>query len=121
MPRFVVLFHELPVAAMRASHWDMMLEDAGHLLTWELTGSPANAADWSECRRLADHRLAYLHYEGAVSNNRGHVTRWDEGNFEWEARSDLAIRVRLTGKKLQGTMWLTQESSCWYYRIVESA
>ena len=31
---------------------------------------------------LPDHRLAYLEYEGAVSNDRGHVTRVDEGVYE---------------------------------------
>src|SRR5882724_3306447 len=66
MPRFVILRHETPPGFARPAHWDFMLECGGVLRTWE----------------MADHRLAYLEYEGEVPGGRGTVSRWDEGRYE---------------------------------------
>ena len=117
MPRFAILRHETPPGSPRPLHWDFLLEDAGTLLTWALAESPAAgrpiAAD-----ALTNHRTAYLDYEGPVSGNRGSVTRWDAGTFEWRHRSDREVAVILTGGVLCGEAILTREddaTQCWKF------
>ena len=116
MPRYVVLFHENP-SAERESHWDLMLEVNDCLLTWELNTRPDKSVGWHACKQLKDHRLAYLDYEGPISNNRGHVTRWDAGEFEWVSRSDASDQLRLHGSKLRGMLFLAKQNSAWRYRF----
>lgn len=81
--RFVLLRHELPENAVRASHWDLMLESDGRLLTWELSTLPIATVTTTfqslGIRRLADHRLLYLDFEGHISGDRGYVRREDAG------------------------------------------
>lgn len=76
MPRYVILTHDHPFP-----HWDLMLEDGGVLRTWRLLAEPA-AGQVVRAEQLADHRLAYLDYEGPVSGGRGSVARWDHGTYE---------------------------------------
>ena len=52
-----------------------MLEAGDVLKTWALPQPPQPGVEM-ECTALADHRLAYLDYEGPLSGNRGAVTRW---------------------------------------------
>lgn len=113
--RFVVLRHTLPADSGRSSHWDLMLEDGEVLRTWELgsllflesaasTGSETLApeAPPQTPRPLPDHRLAYLDYEGPVSENRGTVMRVAMGVHEsvedthtnqWTAQLNGAFNV----------------------------
>ena len=73
--RFVILRHDMPASAPRATHWDFMVESGeGVLRTWALEREPAAKVD-IPALALADHRLAYLEYEGPVSGDQGHVTR----------------------------------------------
>ena len=102
MPRFVVLLHELPPTADRATHWDFMLEDGDVLLTWALPKVP-RVGEAVAAEQLADHRREYLDYEGPVSGDRGSVRRWDEGAFQWLQRTEQRILVELTGRRLSGT------------------
>lgn len=102
MPRFVVLFHQLPNDPVRSDHWDFMLEDAGILLTWELPLRPNELLQATKCRRLPDHRLAYLEYEGPVSKDRGTVARWDHGSFEFLTQTSYLLEGRLAGHQLLG-------------------
>jgi DNA polymerase Ligase (LigD) len=105
MPRFVILRHEMPGGERQGVHWDLMLEQAGVLRTWALTEEPAAgkeiAADY-----LADHRLAYLEYEGPVSGDRGEVSRWDWGDYEPFVDSPDDVIVLLRGQRLNGTVRL---------------
>jgi hypothetical protein len=103
MPRFVVLRHEMPPAEKRGSHFDLMLEHGEVLWTWTCDQLPSAALPVS-AQRLADHRLAYLDYEGEVSGDRGSVTRVDEGQYELLAESTEQIRVRVAGQMLRGTL-----------------
>ncbi len=108
--RFVILRHDMPKAALRPSHWDLMLEFDGVLLTWELPtlafeGLP-DSFKGLNIRRLADHRLAYLSYEGPVSNHRGDVQRIDAGFFEVLDASESWVRVQATGAVWQIEMRL---------------
>ena len=66
--QFVILRHELPPTSARGSHWDLMLENQGVLLTWELPNLPPGPLPASfeqlGIRRLPEHRIDYLEYEG---------------------------------------------------------
>lgn len=103
MPRYVILLHELPVghelARGSATHWDLMLEWGTVLRTWALAREPAIGLT-CEAEQLADHRLAYLKYEGPVSGNRGHVTRWDAGQYKIVSQAEDALALVLHGPRL---------------------
>lgn len=98
MPRFVILRHEMPADAKRATHWDLLLERGETLESWALSREPAQSGLPMEvaAEKLADHRLAYLTYEGPISGDRGSVSRWDEGDF----RELGPQRLELHGAKL---------------------
>lgn len=115
MPRFVLLRHEVPAGAKKPSHWDWMLEWGSVLRTWELRELPAAWAEALEldsaatrvvARPLADHRLAYLDYEGEVSGGRGTVSRCDFGTYELE-ESEEQLLVTLVGQRWQGRVRLS--------------
>jgi DNA ligase D-like protein (predicted 3'-phosphoesterase) len=97
MPQFVILRHESP----QGVHFDFMLEADGVLKTWALPGPPAAGAEM-ECVQLADHRLAYLDYEGPISGGRGSVTRWDRGTYAPQEQSETQWIVELAGEKFSG-------------------
>jgi len=111
MPRFVLLYHDCPPDFGKPSHWDLMFEDEGVLLTWALAQPPtADESDGSTiaAMRLTDHRLAYLDYEGPVSGDRGSVSRVDAGAFHWLERSAARMHVKLAGATLTGEVVLTR-------------
>ena len=96
MPRFVILEHDWPML-----HWDFLLEAGPVLRAWRLLAEPLSAfAVPAEAN--FDHRLLYLDYEGPVSGNRGTVTRWDAGTFDWIADGAERVVVELRGTKLTG-------------------
>lgn len=119
MPRLVVLEHDSP----RGLHWDFMLETAGDLWTWAVpqpcdSGQPDHASGDAASRamavgvlvdRLPDHRRRYLDYEGPISQNRGMVTRWDEGTYRILRRGPGYLRVAVSARRLRGVVEL-QES-----------
>ncbi len=98
MPRFVILTHDWPTP-----HWDLLLEAGDALLSWRLLAEPSAGAT-IPAERNADHRKMYLDYEGPVSGNRGTVTRWDSGTFEW---IEKRIAARLNGSRITGTIRFT--------------
>ena len=113
MPRFALLFHEMPDDSPRTSHWDLLLEHTGRLLTWALEREPA-ANTIIPAAALPEHRLEYLTHEGDVSGGRGRVTRRDSGEFHW--RSDMAARdtrveVELRGERLRGVAILISDAA----------
>ncbi|MBX3425143.1 MAG: hypothetical protein KF688_05635 [Pirellulales bacterium] len=117
MPRFVLLRHVTPPDSPRASHWDFMVERGAALATWAVEelpsawrrglGEDATAeAEAVRALRLPDHRLAYLEYEGPVSDDRGVVSRTDAGActvLQWSERSVLLL---LAGERLVGRVAL---------------
>jgi len=113
MPRFVVLYHECPLDRPRPSHWDLMLEASGALRTWALDHAPEEPtghATEQNAEQLPDHRLAYLDYEGPVSGDRGHVTRWDAGEFRWLVDEPEKVIAELTGNHLRGIATLIRDA-----------
>ena len=116
MPRFVVLEHDSP----GGRHWDFMLEAPAALATWALQAAP-NSPGAIAAERLADHRLAYLDYEGPISDERGSVTRWDHGDYVEEHQTDRRRVVFLAGERLKGVATLTQspeDTNRWQFSFV---
>ena len=96
MPRFVILEHDWP-----ARHWDLLLEAGAVLRAWRLLAEPG-AGVAVPAQPNADHRLLYLDYEGPVSGDRGTVSRWDAGTFDWVADEPDRVTVEFAGVKLSG-------------------
>jgi hypothetical protein len=125
MPRFVLLFHQPPPDSGRASHWDLMFEHGDVLRTWALTQLPR---DWQtaydgtlqacgqcpplapgntvEAEELADHRLAYLSYEGPISGDRGTVTRVAAGTYDAKNKTADRWAITVAGLGLCGRVTL---------------
>jgi hypothetical protein len=112
MPRFVILTHDHPKL-----HWDFMLEQEGALRTWRLAQEP-DSSDSIEAEQLADHRIAYLDYEGPVSGGRGEVRCWDRGHFEVIEWTTSRLVTRLSGTRLKGIASLDRvdAGSAWSFR-----
>jgi len=130
MPRFVLLYHDCPANYERPSHWDFMLEREGTLRTWALPELPC---DWQAAHartqkaypscpklaptndvaaeQLADHRAAYLDYEGEVSGNRGHVIRVAAGTYQNEHETPTSWSVCLAGEIVVGHIELTRSTN----------
>ena len=96
MPRFAVLIHDHPEL-----HWDFLLEDGPVCRTWRLSSAPDHVRPVA-AESIPDHRTMYLDYEGPVSGNRGTVTAFDAGTFDWMVRQPNSVVVRLSGRKLKG-------------------
>jgi len=83
MPRFVILWHHWPACPRTTLpfHWDLMFESAGRLATWGL-----ESVDFTHltapATQLPDHRLEYLDYQGAISGDRGSVSRVVSGRYQ---------------------------------------
>ncbi len=98
MARTVLLLHTL---ADGASHYDWMLErgsgDASRgLLTFRVQERIDQGAGDFCAERLADHRPAYLEYEGEVSGLRGEVRRVAVGECQILDETEDFVRVRMS-------------------------
>jgi len=116
MPRFVVLEHESPCGR----HWDFMLERGPVLATWALSEAP-DSPGLIPAEALADHRPAYLDYEGPISGGRGSVTRWDQGEYCMKQEDAAGLVVSLTGNKLIGRATLRrigEQPARWEFAFV---
>ena len=91
--RFVILKHQ----DNRNMHYDLMLEGEEKLATWSCSQNPM-AHPAAECRRIADHRKAYLTYEGAISRNCGTVQRVASGQYEVVEIDESHWVVQLLGQ-----------------------
>src|SRR5262245_49200386 len=123
MPRFVLLHHETPPGYPRGTHYDLMLEQDEALRTWAMA-EPPRPGVMLAAEQLADHRLAYLTYEGPVSGERGSVARWDQGEFTPLVATDDRWEVAIRGEKLVGTLHLERraaDTSQWGLRFVPLA
>jgi hypothetical protein len=112
MNRFVILLHK----SVAVEHWDVMLEvlvdGCGQLETWSISPQ-ANLHETESgnlnyklksfscpAKKLPYHRIAYLDYEGEISNNRGNVKRIDKGKYQKINDN----KFRLYGKLLDGEL-----------------
>lgn len=112
--------HVFPEGHARATHWDLMIEDGAALATWALERAPDEGRSVG-AERLADHRRSYLDYEGPVSGDRGHVTRWDAGACTVHEREAGRWVVELVGEKLDGMMTIVGDDQNWIVTFERSA
>lgn len=106
MPMFVLLEHE----TSDGTHWDFMMEQSAcqSLATWRLSANPFSAAGGhAAAERIADHRRAYLDYEGEISGNRGRVRRLDRGQINVNSDLPHSLTADLRGQLLRGTLTIT--------------
>jgi hypothetical protein len=103
MPRFVILEHDWPTR-----HWDFLLEAGDVLRAWRLLEEPGPGRT-VPAEANFDHRPIYLDFEGPLTGDRGSVTRWDAGSFEW-IEIEPKIAVQLNGNKLKGVAILNDGS-----------
>ena len=113
MPRFVILTHNHPEL-----HWDFMLENEAVLRTWRLARPPAEAG-LILAEAIADHRMAYLDYEGAVSGDRGTVAAFDRGEYSLLGEAANCVEVELRGARLRGRACLKRlsEPARWEFQF----
>ena len=99
---FVLLHHRIS----DKEHWDLCLDLGEALATWRIPRDPRTTPDKTTHRcpaqRIADHRRAYLDYEGPVSNHRGEVRRVDQGTWTPIELGPTTWVVRLDGVALKG-------------------
>ena len=110
MPRFVILRHETPEHYPRGLHWDLMLETSGSLRTWALPEEPRPGTRLP-AEALANHRLAYLEFEGEVAHNRGAVSRFDAGTYTVQRCTENRWEIQLWGEQLRGDAVLQRDSA----------
>ncbi len=105
--RFVILHHQLD----DGEHWDLMVEWGKGLATWQLAREPVNRGSLPiPARRIANHRKAYLEYEGPLSRDRGRVRRVDQGTVTIEELTGGRWVFELTGSRLAGRFVLAREA-----------
>ncbi len=114
MTRFVILHH----TQHDGEHWDLMLEHEGVLLTWQLSSNP-QGCDFLPitARRIENHRLAYLDYEGLISGNRGVVRRVEAGDVHITELTDHLCRFMLSGKRITGPFRVTASGDHWSFEV----
>ena len=79
------------------------MEVGAILRTWKLFTLPKYDTEMIAIASF-DHRLVYLDYEGPISDNRGSVTRFDSGSFDWitnenRRNSDKTLRSKAHGNR----------------------
>jgi hypothetical protein len=89
--RYVVLHH----TGVSDPHYDLMCEwqNRSDLITLRFAKWPPD--EQSTFTRLANHRRAYLEYEGPISGNRGSVSRVQSGHCAIEIDRDDSFLIRL--------------------------
>jgi hypothetical protein len=105
--RFVILRHK----DYGPTHYDLMIQSGGVLVTWQFRVSPIRDIRELPCRRIADHREAYLEYEGPVSSRRGEVSQVDAGECRVRSQEAHRWQVEFDGQKLQGAweLWRVRD------------
>jgi hypothetical protein len=111
--RFVVQEHTTP----QGTHWDLMLEQEGVLITFRLADEPAQSLE-HEVRavKIFDHPLRFLTYEGPVQKETAKVRIIDRGVYQCHHRSEDLLAVELNGRLLTGDFMLTRvEADEWRF------
>jgi DNA polymerase Ligase (LigD) len=96
-----------------------MIQSGDLLRTWALASEPADERAIA-AQALADHRLAYLDYQGPLSDGRGCVARWDAGEYHVVSQQDDSVILALAGGRLQGLVELTRQPDSidqWTFRF----
>ena len=107
--RYVILEHRIPDGGV---HFDCLFEIDDVLASWKMPVPPTHAKP-VHATKQADHRKAYLDYEGPLTGARGTVTVWDAGTFQLAEGDTLShmmetgiVICQCHGKKLDGRLSL---------------
>jgi hypothetical protein len=104
--RFTISRHEKP----GEPHFDLFLEPArGDALTTFTTAAAPHQAAVGEAlpaRRIADHRRAYLDFEGEVSGGRGTVRIVEAGTYRVVEDSPEGRTLEMQGRTFSGVFVL---------------
>jgi len=111
--KFVILDHVPPqpstdsAARTRTRHFDLMFEiaDEDSLRTYSLTQLPIDPGTDAEVCPLENHRSEYLTYEGPVSNNRGFVKRFAQGEWSGELGGEVVLSFDDASENFAGAEW----------------
>ena len=103
---FVLLEHRTQSGAV---HWDFLIEVPGRelLATWRLAENPTQQAGEIIAERIADHRSAFLEYEGPLSADRGSVRRVDRGTATVRRWDNRGLLAELHGELIAGWYEIT--------------
>jgi hypothetical protein len=115
-PKFVIQKH----VGHGTDHYDFMLRMGPSLATWQIHRLP-QALAVGECepaRKLPDHRLAYLTYEGEVSRGRGRVCPVAAGEYELVVNEPDRCCVDLKSPEVHGRFQLMRQTreDDWFLR-----
>tara|TARA_Y100001978_G_C23477255_1_gene329858 strand:+ start:214 stop:576 length:363 start_codon:yes stop_codon:yes gene_type:complete len=114
MDRWILLKHETIKNKILDFHYDFLLEDVHHCLTWKLLVIPKIDGPSVEIFEHSNHRLIWLTRESEfLTNNRGYVRKVDNGTFKLidaDLNKDV-FSVLLKGKIING-LFKKSGSSC---------
>lgn len=80
-----------------------MLERGATLATWQLLADPRRDDVWPiPARRIGEHRLHYLTYEGPLGGGRGEVSRIASGEYDLVRSGDAGWELALRGENVAG-------------------
>lgn len=129
---FVILLH----SGNGPAHYDFLLEGSAMAETWQFLDDPAALMPSSAgelggkrarpkaaekileipAKKIQDHRLMYMDYEGPLSRGRGSVRQLDKGTYEMISRSATSLEFRLAGRTMKGIFRLEQAQGRWILR-----
>ncbi|MHC4149534.1 MAG: DNA polymerase ligase N-terminal domain-containing protein [Planctomycetota bacterium] len=101
--RFVIQEH----TRSRDVHWDLMLEFGDILQTYRLKEAPDKVLRHAvNAKKIFDHPLKFLTYEGPVNNGRGSVRIIEAGTYQLMHQKYNRIELSLSGQILRGEFTL---------------
>lgn len=96
------------------AHYDVMIESGDALLTWRVSEAAMELfleGKEVSARRIADHRKAYLTYEGPISCDRGMVKIMDSGECNLLKEEKELLHYAVTGNTLRGTISIRKKKN----------
>lgn len=119
MPETVLLQHDLPDGSF---HYDWMIQpdEAGAgLITFRVwTRIDHPTCRGFEAQRLADHRIAYLTFEGDIGGGRGRVRQLARGTVmagDFEGALEVTVDFGTGVRRWRGTV---QDGDLWRFEAV---
>lgn len=79
--------------------------DSDALRTFAVDSLPIEIGDVVDATKLADHRRAYIDYEGPISNNRGAVVRYAYGAWQGKLWEPTVLLFDPDSKNFAGQTW----------------
>ncbi|MFC1587299.1 DNA polymerase ligase N-terminal domain-containing protein [Planctomycetota bacterium] len=90
-------------------HYDFMFEDHDCLLTWQVPAlAEVLAGEVVPCKKIFDHRLKYLDYEGDIPG-KGRVQIYTGGTCRFEGLDESKVTIKIIDGKLRGAIAFCRE------------